>query len=52
MSFAALANSAGSVGLSTIVSGDILFCTIILGYSEFKSNDTTQSYLPGIGSLT
>ena len=22
------------------------------GYSEFKSNDTTQSYLPGIGSLT
>ena len=35
-----------------IVSGDMLYCIIRCGYSEFKSNDTTQSWKPTLGSFT
>ena len=38
--------------LGTSVSGDMLYCIIRWGYSEFKSNDITHLCIPTIGSLT
>ena len=41
-----------SAPLLTRVSGDMLYCMIRCGYSELRSNDTTQLCIPTSGSLT
>ena len=38
--------------LGSNVSGDILYCMIKCGYSEFKSNDITHLCIPTCGSFT
>ena len=45
------ANSYGN-SATAIVSGETLYCIIKCGYNEFKSNDTTHSCIPTIGSFT
>ena len=36
----------GSSVPTSIVSGDILYCIMILGYRELRSNEHTQSCIP------